>query len=103
MGVFPLFSPQNLIEDMRGAFTASTEYLETAPRSERDKKEMLLEMWREQAKMYGIDPMRVRIEKERELGEELSVDDELELLTTEIEGDDAEAKQRKTVPEQDHQ
>jgi len=51
---------------------------------ERDKKEMLLEMWREQAKMYGIDPMKVKIEKERELGKELSVDEELEVLTNEI-------------------
>ena len=45
---------------------------------------MLLEMWREQAKMYGMDPMKVKYEKERELGKELSLDEELELLTTEI-------------------
>jgi integrase len=76
--------PENLVEDMRSAFAASTEYLETTPRPERDKKEMLLEMWRQQAKMYGIDPMKVKIEKERELGKELSVDEEQELLTTEI-------------------
>ena len=41
-------------------------------------------MWRQQAKMYGIDPMKVRIEKERELGKELSLDEEQDLLTTEI-------------------
>ena len=76
--------PENLIEDMRAAFAASTEYLETTPRPERDKKEMLLEMWREQAKMYGIDPLKVKIEKERELREGLSLDQELELLTDEI-------------------
>jgi hypothetical protein len=76
--------PQNLIEDMRSAFAASSEYLETIPRPERDKKEMLLEMWKAQAKMYGIDPIKVKIEKEKELGEELSLDKELELLTTEI-------------------
>jgi len=57
--------PENLIEDMRNAFAASAEYLEATPRPERDKKEMLLEMWREQAKMYGIDPMKVKIEEER--------------------------------------
>ena len=34
--------------------------------------------------MYGIDPMKVIIEKERELGKELSLDEEQELLTTEI-------------------
>ena len=76
--------PENLIEDMRRAFDASSEYLETTPRSGRDKKEMLLEMWRQQATMYGIDPMRVKIEKERELGKELSLDEEQELIMTEI-------------------
>lgn len=76
--------PENLIEDMRSAFAASSEYLETTPRPERDKKEMLLEMWRQQAQMYGIDPMKVRIEKERELGKELSLDEEQKLLTAEI-------------------
>ena len=76
--------PENLVEDMRSAYAASSEYLETTPRPERDKKEMLLEMWRQQAQMYGIDPMKVRIEKERELGKELSMDEEQELLTTEI-------------------
>lgn len=69
---------------MRNSFAASSEYLETTPRPERDKKEMLLEMWRQQAQMYGIDPMKVRIEKERELGKELSFDEEKELLTAEI-------------------
>lgn len=76
--------PENLTEDMRNSFAASSEYLETTPQPERDKKEMLLEMWRQQAQMYGIDPMKVRIEKERELGKELSFDEEKELLTAEI-------------------
>jgi hypothetical protein len=76
--------PQNLIEDMRSAFTASSQYLETIQRQETDKKEMLLEMWRQQASLYGIDPMKVRIEKEKELGKGLSVDEELELMTIEI-------------------
>ena len=76
--------PGNLIEDMRAAFAASAEYLETTPRPERDRKEMLLEMWREQARMYGIDPLKVKIEKENKLKHGLSLDQELELLTTEI-------------------
>jgi len=76
--------PENLIEDMRRSFDASSEYLETTPRPEKDKKEMLLEMWREQAKMYGIDPMKVKIEKEKQLGKELTLQEEQELLTNEI-------------------
>jgi len=76
--------PEELLEDMRRAFKESSEYLETTSRSEIDKKEMLLEMWREQAKMYGIDPFKVKIEKERELGKELSRDEEQELISAEI-------------------
>lgn len=72
------------IEDMRRAFNASSEYLETTPRPTKDKKEILLEMRREQARMYGIGPMKVRIEKEKELGKELSLDEEQELITNEI-------------------
>jgi hypothetical protein len=49
-----------------------------------NKKQMLLEMWREQAKMYGIDPMTIRIEKERALKTELSSEDEQELLKVAI-------------------
>jgi integrase len=49
-----------------------------------NKKQVLLEMWREQAKMYGIDPMKVKIEKERALKTELSSDDEQELLKVAI-------------------
>jgi len=76
--------PEDLIEDMRRAFNESSEYLETTSRPETDKKEMLLEMWREQAKLYGIDPMKVKIEKERETGKELSLDEEQEFLKVEI-------------------
>jgi len=76
--------PEDLIEDMRRAFTESSEYLETAPRPEMDKREMLLEMWREQARLYGIDPMKVKIEKEKELRKELTLEEEEELLKVEI-------------------
>ena len=41
-------------------------------------------MWREQAKMYGIDPLKVRIEKEKELERELTQEEEEELLKVEI-------------------
>ncbi len=76
--------PEDLAEDMWKAFAASSEYLETTPRLETDKKEMLLEMWREQAELYGIDPMKVKIEKERELKKELTIEEEEEFLKIEI-------------------
>jgi hypothetical protein len=37
----------------------------TAEVQEQDRKQLLLEMWREQAKLYGIDPMKIKIEKQR--------------------------------------
>lgn len=48
------------------------------------RKEMLLSLWRDQAKMYGIDPMRVRLEKEKILGRQPNPDEELEVIKTEI-------------------
>lgn len=74
--------PKNLIEDMRMAFQNSAEYLETTSKPEKDKKEMLLEMWREQAKMYGIDPMKVRIEKKTD--RPLDLDAEMKAIQLEI-------------------
>jgi hypothetical protein len=47
--------------------------------SENGKKEMLLSMWRDQAKMYGIDPLKVRIEREN-----LSVDEEVGAIQADI-------------------
>jgi len=46
--------------------------------------QMLLEMWREQAKLYGIDPMKIRIEKEKELRKKLDPDEEKEAILSEI-------------------
>ncbi len=44
---------------------------------------MLLKTFREQAKAYGIDPVKVEIEKEK-AGTKLEPDDEIRLLTVEI-------------------
>jgi len=46
---------------------------------------MLFERLREQVKMYGIDPEKIEIEKERDLGKESSAGEEKELSTNEIE------------------
>jgi hypothetical protein len=60
--------PDELLTDMRRAFRESERFLSTATAEvqEQDRKQLLLEMWREQAKLYGIDPMKVKIEKQRE-------------------------------------
>ena len=49
-----------------------------------DKKEMLLEMWRDQARLYGIDPLKIEIEKQRGLSRELGQDEEKEAIRSEI-------------------
>ena len=60
---------ESMLTDMRKAYTNSLPYLlqeqENNTTSEKNKKEMFLEMWKEQAKMYGIDPMNLKIEKQR--------------------------------------
>jgi hypothetical protein len=76
--------PIDLIEDMRQAYLRSEPYLCTVQQETVDKKSMLLEMWREQAKLYGIDPMKIRIEKQRKLKREPNVDEEKEALQLEI-------------------
>jgi len=58
-----------MIADMRRAYSVSQEFLCTINgennNSTQNKKEMLLDMWREQAKLYGIDPVKIKIEKQR--------------------------------------
>jgi hypothetical protein len=56
----------------------------STPEMERVKKEMLLELWREQAKMLGIDPLKVRIERQKDLGREPDLIEEKEALQNEI-------------------
>ena len=63
---------------MRCKFSGSATIPEDA------KAEILLTMWRDQAKMHGIDPMKVKIEKKREIKREPTQEEELELLKQEI-------------------
>ena len=61
--------PEHLIADMKEAYERSQNFLtpfeEDNKVNEKSKKELFLEMWREQAKLYGIDPMKIKIEKQR--------------------------------------
>ncbi|MDH2908213.1 MAG: hypothetical protein PXX83_08985, partial [Candidatus Nitrosotalea sp.] len=59
-----------LVEDMRRAFAQSEQFLCTDLNVDavQDKKQMLLEMWKEQATLYGIDPLKIKIEKQRNDG-----------------------------------
>jgi len=51
---------------------------------ERLKKSMVLEAMRRLAESFGIDPMKVRVEKQRRLGREPTPDEEIELIQNEI-------------------
>lgn len=44
------------------------------------KKEAVLEAIRSLANAFGIDPMRIKIEKQKELGKELTIEEKMELL-----------------------
>jgi hypothetical protein len=83
-----------LVEDMRRSFLQSEKFLCTyTNESISDKKTMLLEMWKEQAKLYGIDPMKIKIERQRIPqnqktipGPSDSTDDEIDAIKTAIQG-----------------
>jgi len=76
--------PVALIADMRQAFIRCEPYLCTIQEKTVDKKEMLLEMWREQARLYGIDPLKIKIERQRTVGRELGQDEEKDAIRSEI-------------------
>lgn len=76
--------PTELMEDMRAAYLRSEEYLITTPRGEIDKKAVALEAMRRVAQAFGIDPMKVKVERQRQLKRELEPEEELDLLQNEI-------------------
>jgi len=75
--------PDELLSDMRRAFRESEKFLSTIEVQEQDRKQLLLEVWREQAKLYGIDPMKVKIEKQSD-DSKLGVEDEMAAIKTRL-------------------
>lgn len=76
------------IEQLKEAYERSERYLSIShinvPEIEQMKKEMLLEVIKREAQMFGIDPMKIKIEKEKIMSSGLSVDDEIQGLQSEI-------------------
>ena len=72
------------VEDMRRCFTQSQKYLESIERESVDKKQMLIEMWKEQAKVYGIDPAEIIKQKQRTEKHQLDSDEILQTLQSEV-------------------
>jgi hypothetical protein len=74
-----------MIGDMRRAYLTSDIYLTTHQVSSDDSKmkELLLQQWREQAKLYGLDPMKIAFEDKQKVID-LEPDDEIKLIQQEI-------------------
>lgn len=73
--------PEHLIQDMYEAYERSQNFLSPFGQdeqtvNEKNKKEMFLEMWQEQAKVFGINPMELKIEQQRDA----SIDDKIGTL-----------------------
>ncbi|MDE1863321.1 MAG: hypothetical protein KGI33_10475 [Thaumarchaeota archaeon] len=89
-----------MLEDMRRTFQQSEQFLTTEEIQEKDKKELLLEMWREQAKLYGINPMKIKIEKQRDEEGTPGLDDEILAIKDAIIKSREERYQGKLVSEE---
>ncbi len=75
-------SEPQLIEEWRKAEPFLTIF--EARGVEELKKDIALETLRRVAESFGIDPMRVKIEKQKELGREPSIDEEIQALQNEM-------------------
>ncbi|MDH3362022.1 MAG: hypothetical protein OEL56_06535 [Nitrosopumilus sp.] len=76
-----------MIADMRRAYMDSQQFLCTinTENNAQNKKEILLDMWREQAKLYVIDPFKIKIEKQRTSTEKtFSMEQETDTIRQEI-------------------
>jgi hypothetical protein len=80
--------PPDMIEDIRSAYKRCERFLSTIAQPIEQSsmvKEAKVEMLRSIAKnLLGIDLLEVKVEKERELGKELSREEEIELFEGEI-------------------
>jgi len=75
-------SEPQLVEEWRKAEPFLT--ISQVRDAERMKREVALETLRRVAESFGIDPMRVRIERRKELGREPTLDEEIRFLQEEI-------------------
>jgi integrase len=72
------------IDQMKEAYKKAEPYLSVSavsrPATDDIKKELLLSVMREQAKIFGIDPVRLRIERSKEIRREITPDEEVEAI-----------------------
>jgi hypothetical protein len=76
------------INQLKDAYKRAEQYLSISriniPDLENMKKELLLSVVKEHCKILGFDPKKIRIEKEKEISGNITVEDEIEILQKEI-------------------
>lgn len=76
------------IDQLNETYKKAEPYLSVSavsrPATDDIKKELLLSIMQEQAKIFGIDPMRLRIEKSKEVGREITPEEEVEAIRENI-------------------
>jgi integrase len=77
---------KELLEEYSKAIPSLTIFATGATKEDMDtvKKEAALEAMRAVATSFGIDPMKVRVEKQKEIGREVTGEEEMELIKVEI-------------------
>ena len=76
------------VEQLKEAYKRAEPYLSISrinlPDLENMKKELLLSVVKQQCQILGFDPDRIKIEKEKEIKGNITIDDEIEILQREI-------------------
>jgi len=71
-------------EQLRDAYSRAENYMNVSrlniPDVENMKRDMMLTMFQQFSKMMGFDPNRIVVNREKEIGGKLSIDNEIELL-----------------------
>ena len=72
------------VEQLRDAYARAESYMNVSrlniPDLDRLKKDMMLSLIRQQCQIVGFDPGRIAINKKDEIGEDLTIDQEIEVL-----------------------
>ncbi len=78
------------VEQLKEAYNRAEPYLSISrinlPDLDNMKRELLLSVVKQQCQILGFDPDRIKIEKEKEINGNITIDDEIEILQKEILG-----------------
>ena len=84
LGVLDRAYSRPTVEQLRDAYARTESYMNVSrlniPDLDRLKKDMMLSLIRQQCQIVGFDPGRIAINKKDEIGEDLTIDQEIEVL-----------------------